>query len=98
MAPESDMAERMVRVETKLDFLIGQIDRLPPSPACVVKHKEIDEKHEGIWTRLDQVDKRFSGLEKWQNRVIGGFLALNIVLVLAMEKIRMFFFGGPSHP
>ena len=98
MAPENDMAERMVRVETKLDFLIGQVDKLPPSPACVIKHRELDERHEVFVTKFDKIDQRFSGLERWQNRVIGGFLALNIVLVLAMEKIRMFFFGGPSHP
>jgi hypothetical protein len=34
MAPsETDIAERIVRLETKLDFLIAQIDKLPPSPA-----------------------------------------------------------------
>lgn len=80
MAPESDMAERMARVETKIDFLIGQIDKLPPSPACVLKHTEFHG-------RLD-------GLEKWQSRMIGVFLALNIMLVLAMEKVRHLIFGN----
>lgn len=80
MAPESDMAERMVRVETKLDFLIGQIDKLPPSPACIVKHEEFTV--------------RLTGLEKWQSRMIGVFLALNIMLVLAMEKVRHIIFGN----
>lgn len=79
MAPEHDMAERMVRVETKLDILIQQVDKLPPSPTCVAKHRELD--------------LRFDALERWQNRVAGAFFALNIVLVLAMEKIRIFFFG-----
>ena len=80
MAPDTDMAERMVRVETKLDILIGQIDKLPPSPVCLAKHEEFSA--------------RMSKIEGWQSRVIGAFLALNIVLVLAMEKIRAFLFGS----
>jgi hypothetical protein len=98
MAPETDIAERMVRVETKLDFLIGQIDKLPPSPVCLVKHKEIDDRHEMLVEKVEKVEQKFSGLERWQNRVIGAVVAANIVLILAMEKIRLFFFGGPSHP
>lgn len=86
MAPENDMAERMVRVETKLDILLAQVDKLPPSPVCVVKHKEVDQ-------RFEAVDKRFGMIEKWQNRLAGALIAANVLLILAMEKIRAFFFG-----
>ncbi len=73
-----DIAERIVRLETKLDFLISQMDRLPPSPICLVKHKELED-------RLDS-------METWRNRAIGVFLILNILFVIALEKIRAFVF------
>lgn len=82
MAPENEISERMVRVETKLDFVISRMETLPPSPICTAKHKEID--------------MRFEGIEKWQNRLAGAFLALNLLFLFAMEKIRSFFFGGPQ--
>lgn len=79
MAPEHDMAERMVRVETKLDILLSQVDKLPPSPLCVAKHKEIDD-------RLEE-------MEKWRNRAMGALLAANMLFILFMDKIRHFFTG-----
>lgn len=80
MAPENDISERMVRVETKLDILIQQVDKLPPSPTCLAKHRELD--------------LRFETLEKWQNRLAGAFLAVNLFLILAMDKLKNFFFGN----
>lgn len=76
---EIDTAERIVRLETKIDFLIGQIDKLPPSPVCVAKHKELEE-------RLDM-------MELWRNRMIGAFLVLNIILVAVMDKIKAAIFN-----
>ncbi len=73
-----DIAERIVRLETKLDFLISQMDRLPPSPVCLAKHRELED-------RLDS-------METWRNRAIGVFLILNILFVIALEKIRAFIF------
>lgn len=80
MAPEHEISERMVRVETKLDFVISRMETLPPSPLCIAKHKEID--------------LRFEAIEKWQNRLAGAFLALNLVFILAIEKVKRFFFGA----
>ena len=74
-----DIAERIVRLETKLDFIIAQIDKLPPSPACVAKHNEFDA--------------RFEALEAWRNRLIGIVMILNIVMVVFIDKIKGFFTG-----
>jgi hypothetical protein len=75
MAPsEIDMAERVVRLETKIDFIIDRMDHLPPSPTCLAKHKELED-------RLDM-------METWRNRMIGAFLVLNIILVALMDKIK----------
>ena len=76
-----DVAERIVRLETKLDFLIAQIDRLPPSPVCIARHKEFDD--------------RFNALEAWRNRLIGIVMILNIAMVIFIDKIKGFFFAGP---
>lgn len=80
MAPnEHDTAERIVRLETKLDFLILQIKDLPPSPTCLRKHIEYDA--------------RFTLAEAWRNRVMGAILIFNIVIVLFMDKFKQVFFG-----
>jgi len=79
MAPsEVETATRIVRLETKIDFIIDKIDRLPPSPVCVAKHKEIDVK--------------FDDVEKWRNRLIGVILVVNILFVIMMDKIRAVLF------
>jgi hypothetical protein len=78
MAPvEHDTAERIVRLETKLDFLIAQMDKLPPSPLCVHKHMEFDA--------------RITSVEAWRNRTIGVVMVFNVVLVIFMDKIKAFF-------
>ena len=71
------LSERIVRLETKLDFLITQIDRLPPSPVCVATHRE----------HLD----RITALESWRNRAIGVVMVINILLVIFLDKIKQFF-------
>lgn len=76
-----DIAERIVRLETKLDFIITQMERLPPSPVCITKHKELDE-------RIDDIDR-------WRNRAMGAILIINIVVVLFIDKFKQVFFGGP---
>jgi hypothetical protein len=72
-----DVAERIVRLETKLDFLISQMDRLPPSPACITKHTDMEI--------------RLSSLETWRNRAMGIVLVFNIALVVFMDKIKAAF-------
>jgi len=80
MAPsEIDMAERVVRLETKIDFIIDRMEKLPPSPICIAKHNELDE-------RLDTI-------ELWRNRMIGAFLVLNIILAAVMDKIKAAIFN-----
>lgn len=76
-ASRGDIAERIVRLETKLDFLIAQMDKLPPSPACVGKHAEFEE--------------RFNSIESWRNRAMGAILIVNILVVVFMDKIRGLF-------
>jgi hypothetical protein len=76
MLPEADIAiaERIVRLETKLDFLIAQLNNLPPSPACVANHRDHDV--------------RITALEAWRNKAIGVMLAANIIFVLVIDKIK----------
>lgn len=81
MVDESSTLERMARVETKVDFIIARLDTLPPSPACVLRHQELD-------TMLHEVSERVSNIESLRNKIIGGALALNVVLVIFMDKIK----------
>ena len=76
MPPENDIAiaERITRVETKLDFLIAQLEKLPPSPTCVLRHTEFET--------------RVGSLERWRSQAIGALLILNIVFIVAIDKIR----------
>jgi hypothetical protein len=74
---EIDIAERIVRLETKLDFLIQQLEKLPPSPVCIHKHIEFEA--------------RFTSIEGWRNRALGAVFVLNIALVVFMDKIKKFF-------
>jgi hypothetical protein len=76
---EQATAERIVRLETKLDFIIDKIDRLPPSPVCTAKHKEFEDK--------------FDEIDKWRNRLVGVVLVINVMIVILMDKIRAVFFG-----
>lgn len=75
---ELDIAERIVRLETKLDFLIAQMDRLPPSPVCVQKHLEFEA--------------RFNSLDAWRNRIMGAILIFNILIVFFLDKLKQVFF------
>jgi hypothetical protein len=78
MAPmDVDVAERIVRLETKLDFLISQMDKLPPSPVCVHKHLEFEA--------------RITSFEAWRNRAIGVVMVFNIVILVFVDKIKAFF-------
>lgn len=73
----AEMDERIVRVETKLDFIIAQMEKLPPSPTCVLKHAEYDEK--------------FDEMASWRNRIVGAFLVINLGLVFFVDKIKALF-------
>jgi hypothetical protein len=76
MVREADIvtAERLTRLETKLDILIAQINKLPPSPTCIANHKDHD--------------RRLTSLEAWRNKIIGVMLAVNIVFILVIDKIK----------
>lgn len=71
-----DTAERIVRLETKLDFLIAQLSNLPPSPTCVSHHIE--------------TNKRLTSLEAWRNKAIGVLIAVNILVAIIIEKFINF--------
>jgi hypothetical protein len=79
MAPSKDETEveRIVRLETKLDFIISQMQMLPPSPVCVAHHREFET--------------RIMSLEAWRNKAIGALMIINIVMVIVVEKILTFF-------
>ena len=83
MPPENDIAiaERITRVETKLDFLIAQLEKLPPSPTCVTRHTDFEH--------------RILSLEAWRNKAIGALLILNIVFIVAIDKIKAWIWPGP---
>jgi hypothetical protein len=72
-----DLAERIVRLETKLDFLIAQMDKLPQSPVCLQQHREFDD--------------RLTSMEAWRNRAIGVVMVFNIAIVVFIDKIKNFF-------
>lgn len=75
--PETlDFAERLVRLETKLDFIIKALDDLPPSPTCLKKH--------------DDLEVRMSNLEKFVNRAIGALIAVNILITVFAYKLKGF--------
>jgi hypothetical protein len=76
-----ELAERIVRVETKLDFLIAQLEKLPPSPTCVTRHSDFEH--------------RILSLEAWRNKAIGALLILNIVFIVAIDKIKAWIWPGP---
>ena len=71
-----DTAERLVRIETKLEFLIKSMENLPPSPVCLRKHGELEE--------------RLSSMEKFVNRVIGIAIAVNIMITVLAYKLKGF--------
>ena len=81
MAPEKSESEveRIVRLETKIDFIIAQMSSLPPSPVCVNHHVEFN--------------KRLTLLEAWRNRAIGALMIANIIMVVIIDK-ALSFFGG----
>lgn len=81
MVDETSTLERMARVETKVDFIIARLDTLPPSPACVLHHQELE-------TMLHDVEERISSIESLRNKVIGGALVLNVALIIFMDKIK----------
>lgn len=76
--------ERIVRLETKLDFLIAQLDRLPPSPACVSNHAEVNARLKSV---EEEVDNRLTSLEAWRNRAVGAVMIIVVVFNLLTEKI-----------
>lgn len=71
-----DTAERLVRVETKLDFILKALSDLPPSPTCLKKHEELDD--------------RLSALEKFVNRAVGALIAVNILITVFAYKLKGF--------
>jgi hypothetical protein len=78
MAPYDsiDTAERLVRLETKLDFVIKSLNDLPPSPTCLKKHEELED--------------RVTGLEKFVNRAVGALVAVNILITVFAYKLKGF--------
>lgn len=71
-----DTAERIVRLETKLDFLISQIEKLPPSPTCVSAHNDLGD--------------RIGVLEGLKNKALGVFIVVNLATAVLVEKMINF--------
>lgn len=71
-----ETAERLVRLETKLDFLIKSLENLPPSPTCLKKHEELDA--------------RMTSMERFVNRAIGALIAVNILITVFAYKLKGF--------
>ena len=69
-----DTAERLVRLETKLDFIIKSMENLPPSPACLKKQEDIED--------------RMTAMEKFVNRAVGALIAVNILITVFAYKIK----------
>lgn len=76
MPPEADIVNenRLTRLETKLDFLIAQIEKLPPSSTCIANHAG----HE----------LRITSLEAWRNKAVGVMIAFNIFFILIIDKLK----------
>lgn len=72
-----DQAERLVRVETKLDFVIEFLKDIPISPAAVKVHEDFN--------------RRIAAIEKWQNKVLGAIVAVNVFILLFTDKIKGIF-------
>lgn len=72
-----DTAERLVRVETKLDFIIKSLENPPPGPQCVQKHEDFE--------------KRFTALERWHNMTLGALVIVNIVFAFFSDKLKGLF-------
>jgi hypothetical protein len=83
--------ERIVRLETKLDFLIAQFDRLPPSPVCITHHNEVNSRVKQLddetGVKFETVNTRLNSLEAWRNRAIGAVMILIIVFNVVVDKI-----------
>jgi len=76
-ARELDTAERLVRVETKLDFVISRMETMPPSPTCLQKHTDFEE--------------RFTLLERWHNMTMGALVVANLVFIFFSDKLKGLF-------
>lgn len=68
-----DAAERLVRVETKLDFIIEHLKDPQPGPQMLEKFSELD--------------RRITLLERWHNMTIGALVILNIALTFFSDNI-----------
>jgi hypothetical protein len=71
-----DTAERLVRLETKLDFILKALSDLPPSPTCLKNHEELDN--------------RMTSMEKFVNRAVGALIAVNILITIFAYKLKGF--------
>ena len=71
-----DTAERLVRLETKLDFILKALNDLPPSPTCLKNHETLED--------------RTTALEKFVNRAVGAMVAINIIITFFAYKLKGF--------
>lgn len=77
--PPNDLietAERLVRLETKLDFILKALNDLPPSPTCLKNHEALDD--------------RMTSMEKFVNRAVGALIAVNILITVFAYKLKGF--------
>lgn len=73
-ARDLDTAERLVRLETKLDILIKSLENPNPGPQFIAK--------------FDSLEKRLNTLERWHNMTIGALVVLNLIVTFMADKIK----------
>jgi hypothetical protein len=78
-------SDRLIVLETKVDYIIENMSTLPPSKKCEAYHEKNDEKLKNL---EDNVETKFKEYDRYQNRFIGGFIVLNIVFTLFLEKMK----------
>lgn len=60
MEDNSDIRERVVRVETKVDFIIENMSSLPPSPETIKRFERIEEIAKGHTEFENELNKRIA--------------------------------------
>lgn len=79
-----ETAERLASIESSIKYIESNISRLPPSPACVEKHVEFDQRLED----LEEFKKYILMRIAW---VSGAFAVLVSGLFSSFDLIKGFF-------
>lgn len=85
-----DILRRLDTLERKLDVVIERQLSTPqcPRPGLCLQIAESHAHHE---KRVEEIEIRLAKLELWQNRILGGFSILLVILTLFGPAIRRAF-------